>query len=177
MGPVAITNLAPGAVTQPAVTQQLARVQYKRPDSWHWLFAAKLLDAPAAPAGEFVYVKVVFDLTIGIGRAQQTLQNFETFEWLWFDGVQPPYSEQRYSTQAISPPRLVDTTTPPFAPLESSRLPITQIVAQDIQLGATVSATRSLGAGTALVEASAFFSPRTHVRPEWHLHHFFGGES
>src|ERR1043166_2858743 len=63
-------------------SQQLSKVAYKRPDTWQWLFFARLVSAPnGGGGGAPAEASVDFDVTIGVGRASVTLPVFERFAW------------------------------------------------------------------------------------------------
>lgn len=179
-----------------ATPGQLVRINYARPETWHWLLAAKMLqgpDAPPAPApDEHLQVSVAFDLTVGVGRAAITIDNagaifqgdktFETFLFEWGDGPARlfPVLANLWSTQVLGPNRSFRSNAP-FPNQEGFPTPgdfitgptiIDQIVAQDIQMSCRVIALDTTPASpligqTVKVEVSAIFAPQTHVRPEW----------
>lgn len=156
------------AFTQPeAVTGQLIRVSYKRPETWHWVMAARLLRAPEAGAGGTYVINIDWDLIIGLGRATTEMRNFERFTWTW-TGVAPgPTGYPMWSTSALAP--TTDYSEAGGVPTLGPRREIDQLVAQDIQLNCRVTFTaidEPLG-GSAAVEVSAFFAPKHHARPDW----------
>lgn len=166
----------------PGTSKQLCKISYARPETWHWVFAAKLVNAPDTIAGEAHTVSVSFDLIVGIGRSQIIIPSFEFFRWNWGDIANPrtaPIAFMKWSTQALGRVRIDPNTLPPGpadpwaatgAGIEarSTSNVITEIVAQDIQLQAVVTC-GTLSTITATVEVSAQFSPKTHLRPEWYL--------
>lgn len=157
------------------VSGQLARISYARPETWHWVFASRLLDGslPPIPAA-FVQVDVFFDLTIGIGRSMLVLEGFEHHSFYWNFPLPVPVNQLIYSTQVDGPRKINDAgsslvTAPPN--------PVNQISAQDIQCNCRVLARTSGGAlEFETVEVSAHFAPKTHLRPEWHNKQFPGAE-
>jgi hypothetical protein len=155
-------------------SQQLARCSYKRPESWHWLFQAKLIAAPGVPSSD-ASVLIFFDLIVGLGRTQVVLPAFETYLFRWTT-VTAPIGELKYSNRVFGPARL-DSVTP-----DARDNTIDEIVAQDIQVSARALFGGNVALGsTATMEVSAFFSPKTHVRPDWMLAgppevRFAGGE-
>jgi hypothetical protein len=167
-----LASNAPLTGQQNTTVGQLLRVAYRRPETWHWVFAATLLDGPTLGVGDSAAVSVIFDLTIGVGRSQLTIPFFETFTWNWAASAPPigQLTRTKWSTQVNGPVRVDSDPTPPANVID-------QIVAQDIQLNV-----RSLLGGigvagtTARVEVSAHFSPKTHIRPEWSLWRFPGAE-
>lgn len=166
-------------------TGQLVRIAYKRPETWHWVFAVKLIDGPDADAVDGISLRVFFDLTIGIGRSmvqipasgvfnnQNNDRSFDAFELAWGGptvGIQTtfPRNAQLYGTATQSYKQvlagLAPTATTPTALVD-------QIVAQDIQLNCRVLAITTPGSpfigGVVRAEVSAHFAPKTHVRPDW----------
>lgn len=162
-----------GAVT----SRQICRISYKRPETWSFFFGARVLSATGASP---LRIFVVFDLIIGIGRTMfdttatgGAIGNVPAFARFVFDTtipIVPVLNQPKYTTTGRGP--VHDDSTPlVLAP------PIEWIAAQDIQC----SARAILGAvGNAVVETTAWFAPRTHVRPDWFLEkpadQFKGGE-
>jgi hypothetical protein len=171
---------SPATQAAQATTSQLVRIGYKRPETWHWLFAAKLLSGPDMGAGNHASVQVFFDLTVGIGRSMIRIPGFESFVFRW-DGPAPggtfPQDRQLYSTSCIGPNRIF--VNPPGVPTPSEIVSSTidEIVAQDLQLSCRLFFDITGGGSTpVVVEVQAQFSPKTHLRPEWHMHLFPGAE-
>src|SRR5882672_3145644 len=89
---------------------QLCRLSYGRPESWHWLFAAKLIAGPDTTAvGEHVTLIVHFDLTVGIGRSVILIPDFEVYTFNWNDGAAFPQDRQIWSSQTSGPNRVFQT--------------------------------------------------------------------
>lgn len=182
---------------------QLIKVAYKRPETWNWLFSARLLSGE--PSVAFLQqVTVEFDLTVGIGRSAiqiagpgQFVGNgfnaFERYQFVWGPAAGAfPRNAHIYTTEVLAPNRRF-SRDPPFEDQDGNAVPpaqsattIRSIVAQDIQLNARVSAVTLPGdASIGLpveVEVSASFAPMTHVRPDWYLQApdemvFAGGET
>ena len=168
-------------VNTPGVQGQLVRISYGRPETWHWVFAAKLLSADDTQIGEQHVVEVAFDLTVGIGRASIILPRFEVLRWRWGNNTTTETAPlgTKWSTAALAPVRVDPSLgdTDPWAAQggRTTSNVIDQIVAQDLQLQTTLTVS-TLGTLSARVEVSAQFAPKTHIRPEWHLEHFPGGE-
>lgn len=162
-------------------TNQLVRISYKRPETWHWIFSARLLSGPANTAGFFTRLFVHWELTSGIGRSaiQMAFPNvattfaqpaFDDFTFQW-GPVNPafPVGAQIWATEATTPGKSFQADGP-----ASFGNPLQQIVAQDLQLqvqivGLTVPANVAAVGQTAVVEVSAQFAPKTHVRPDWFI--------
>lgn len=180
------------AVNTPATAGQMLRISYLRPETWRWVFFARLLEAREAAAGESLVVSVGFNLTMGVGRSQITIPNFEQYTWAWGAAAvarNPPLDYFKYSTasngrmridfaELFVPPGTQDPWlippgpsggSPPNGPTAARSLSnhIDQIVAQDIQLDIAVNCSTFGGPLTAKVEVSAQFSPNVHLRPEW----------
>jgi hypothetical protein len=150
----------------PLTAGQLVKVSYKRPESWHWVFAARILEAPIPGPSASGEIEVFFDVIIGVGRAQLTMPGFDRFRWVWTGLELAPTSHVMWSTSALTP-ALDYTAGPTPEPDLTARRLITQIVSQDIQVNCRARFANSSGDGTATVEVSAFLSPKTHNRPDW----------
>lgn len=150
-------------------TQQLVRISYGRPETWDFMFGARIINFdPDDTAGE---IEVFFDVTVGVGRSQFTMPGFEHFMWFW--SVAPsPLNQPLYSTEVIAPQRI--PMPPALAPVDNR---IGEITAQDIQVSARVLYTGGvIVPKAATVEVTSFWAPRAHIRPEWFKGEFPGGE-
>lgn len=148
-------------------TGQLVKISYKRPESWHWLFSARLVEGPDSaggiPAPIGALVTVSFGLTIGIGRSQISMTagdtppfgrsaGFETFSFRWGPVTGAfPRNVHLYSTEVLAPNRFFSSDVPTdqsgnaipgIAPglLSQSASRIQQVVAQDLQVDCVVRA-------------------------------------
>jgi hypothetical protein len=151
--PVEIDTLLGGTAT---ATQQLSKVDYKRPDSWGLFFSAQIMSGPI-PAGFPVTVIVAFDLFIGVGRSMQEIRGARSFQWDVLPGATPSAELLRYSDSLVSGSGV------------ASDPPLNRIIAQDIQCTARVTG-RTAGAPGASynVRVASFFAPLAHVRPDWY---------
>lgn len=170
-------------VARLGVTQQLNKIAYKRPETWHWLFSARLISGPANTALFFSTVRVFFNVTVGIGRSAIIMRNdlqqafaingdirsFERFAFQW-GPVNPvfPSGAHIWSAQAQAPPRNFASD----GPFPDTGPPLTELVAQDIQVDVQLTAITVAGNVAALgqpvvVEVSGQWAPKTHVRPDW----------
>ena len=194
--PIVATLQDSAAPNRGSTPGQLVRINYLRPETWHWLFAAKLVDGPNSDPAASCQVEVSFDLTVGIGRAAVIIDSgggpvglgaqggktFETFFFEWGNGPAKlfPNGVNLWSTEVLGPNRSYKSN-PPFPNQDGFPTPgdfitgpsrIDQIVAQDIQVNCRVIAL-AIGPGSSnigqqvTVEVSALFAPKTHVRPEW----------
>jgi hypothetical protein len=155
------------------VSQQLSRINYHRPETWSFFLAARILELPQ-PGGAFdVSVIVRFNLFFGVGRSvfdtrfdgsqNYPADGFADFRFE-FPQVQPVTPRgPKYATRVLGPVLDEDAPDP-----EATRQPIEWFPAQDIQCVADVTLVGPPLAGrTTVVEVSAFFAPRSHMRPDW----------
>ena len=148
--------------TQNQSGAQISRINYGRPETWTFFFAATIGSVPAsASAANSIIIQVLFDVIIGVGRSQFSMVNFAGFN---FQGNEASLAGRSIWTAATRAPETNE-------PGPSFRPDITTFPAQDIQCNARVSAIQG-GGGAAVgllwsVQLEAFFAPRTHVRPEW----------
>jgi hypothetical protein len=171
-----VTVLHPSSsATQFSTSQQLARINYKRPETWHFLFAAKLLQAPDGAPGN-VDVIVDFDLAVGLGRTAVQLQGRPGepgFCRLVFHYAGPASAQigvTKWTTQTQTEVSNIIPATPVV-------LPLVEFVAQDIQCSVRVF-TQSAAAVDAptLVECHSYFAPKNHIRPDWFDGNYRGEE-
>jgi hypothetical protein len=172
-----------------ASTIQLAKMQYRRPETWRFVFFSRLIEATAIAQGENIIVD--FDVTVGVGRTSFTLgpnvtptpglmfsqpQRTRGFCRHWYvSGVAPLFlfgELYKWTTNGLSPP--VDDQDA-FTPRATDLL-----TAQDIQVKARVGAVSEAGSNNpVVVEVGCFFAPNAHVRPDWFndANQFLGGET
>lgn len=156
-------------------TGQIARITYKRPETWSFFFVARLISAgESGVVGSPPTITVAFDLILGVGRASSDvadgalasagfLQGFATFDFQWpLGSVAAPIGRVKW-TSTVPSPALRDSQTPPVTER------VSHFPAQDIQCNARVGFTgATLTDDMARVELAAYFAPRTHIRPEWY---------
>jgi len=156
------TSSGGGGFTPPINgSAQLVKINYKRPETWHFLFYARLVQGEATDIVQFGQSIVEFDVTVGHGRASVTMQNFERLTIEWQPSRAAPIGVALYSTEVYGPNRTMDIT--PAAQRENR---ISEIVAQDIQVSARVRNGSNFPTNL-ITEVGAFFAPKTHVRPDW----------
>lgn len=158
-----------GIFSTTTATEQTNKISYGRPESWNFLFCAKIVEQTLAvvPSTITATINLAFHLTIGIGRSSTTIEGFESYSFSAAPGSSL-VGLVRYSTMVIAPPRSAGST---------DRNEITEIVAQDIQMNVSgVYAFGETHGDSAKVEISTYFAPIHHTRPEWFLNEFPGGE-
>jgi hypothetical protein len=152
----------------PILGRQLVRVSYKRPETWRWVFAARLIEAPSAGALGTYEMTIDFDVTIGLGRSSVTLPNFDRLKWTWTGTGNAPVGYPLWSTRTLSPP--TEYSFVDGAPVaDQTGREIDDLVAQDIQVSCRVQfvALDEPEGGQATLEVSGYFAPKTHIRPDW----------
>lgn len=162
-----IADVSDGTVFQQS--QQLAKVSYKRPETWSFLFLAKLLKAPTPSAGNLLVI-VEYDLIVGVGRSVGNIAssnnglNVGFCRFVWSFGAAPVFPAQIKWTTTVRTPVLDEGAVTPQTEA------ITHFPAQDIQCNvkATVAAAAApVGDTDTRLVVQAYFAPFTHVRPEW----------
>jgi hypothetical protein len=135
--------------------QQLARIHYKRPETWTFLFFAELI--AGTDNGGASQLDCNFDLTIGVGRSSVTLKQFCNlrFDWTLFAPVNQPLFSSASPNKAQ-----VAFGFPP-----TSNGVMTDFPADDVQC--TCQLVPGGFTEETTVRVGAFFAPRTHIRPEW----------
>jgi hypothetical protein len=161
-------------------TKQLVKINYKRPETWSFFFGARVINA--ASGGAVLGVHVAFDIIIGVGRTMfsttpnappgvnalgTTVPAFVRFRFDVGIPIVPLLNQPKWTTTG-QPPVMDDSTPLVLTP------PVEWLPAQDIQC--TVRAGLQ-NVGTATVEVTSWFAPRSHVRPDWFNEQFLGGET
>jgi hypothetical protein len=153
-------------------TEQLNRISYGRPETWNFFFLVRVVQMTLAVQPPIVsqIVEVNFNLTIGIGRGSTTITGFERYRLIAVAGTSLQ-GQEVYSNSVHGPVR---NPNDPTAANE-----IRDFVAQDIQLN--VDATYASGDAAhhgdlARIQVDTYFSPVSHIRPEWYERRFPGGE-
>jgi hypothetical protein len=159
-------------VTGPPVvaSNQLAKVSYKRPDTWRFVLFGRLVGGDVATIGD-TEVWALFDIALGVGRSVlqtrkeslATVLGFNAFcRMHWTVPVGTNVGAQnnniKYCSQVLGPP--LDDDVP------ATRETIEQIVAQDIQCDVRL-VIASVDPIAVTAELGAFFAPNAHVRPDW----------
>lgn len=165
-----LTTLAFG--TAPQLETQLIRVNYARPDTWHWFFSAHIVAGPTPADPQIAGIRIAFDVTIGVGRAAFKIPNFEEYVWIWGDpggGVSPlpPLLQPKWSNSVWGPQRQTQNLpSPAFPALPTAPNELRELVAQDIQVNFRM-VSESNFPNSIEVEVFSFWAPKTHIRPDW----------
>lgn len=142
---------------------QLVKINYKRPETWHWIFYIRLLQGQPTDVSQFGQTQVHFDVTVGLGRASVTMLQFETLTIQWDPIHAAPIGQAVYSTEVYAPNRIFGGTPLPIQVKDNI---IRELVAQDIQVSCRV-INGSNFVNDMVTEVGAFFAPKTHIRPDW----------
>jgi len=154
-------------------TQQIARINYKRPETWSFWFGGQLTGGTTNTTGSNIRASMQFDLFLGVGRSvfgtKQKIEPtapvnrvaFARFEWVVPPGDTPGQvvNNTKYTTQVRTPP-LDDDLIDSFQLIEW--FPSSDIQCE-VQFITQIDGLNHVVQG----EASAYFAPRSHVRPDW----------
>lgn len=170
-----------GGLAGSASSAQLARINYRRPETWSFLLTARILDlrdtSGAPDPADTLLVQVTFFVQIGVGRSVFITPQ-PNLAAGFFSVPQTPFGQfiWRAIPQNVAPenipynPRWVTETF--GSPQDDSQEIDTRSAcrwfpAQDIQAGAIIGI-NAQDPWEATVEVGAYFAPRTHVRPDWY---------
>jgi hypothetical protein len=174
-------NITPDEVATGVAQQtvQVVKISYKRPETWRFLFAARLIRAPLVtiPPG---YVYVDYKVWTGLGRSNFLLDDTRTgalrgfchFQFQIGAGVGIYDGEAKWTTTV--PSTVLEDQDP------TSIYPIDLLPGQDIQVQAQVTVIVNVAeppqAADVEIETHAYFAPNVHVRPDWHIEQFLANE-
>lgn len=164
-GTTKTVTLTQGTGTNVATTQ-IARVNYRRADTWRFFFGGKLYMATTDVANVVVRARV--DLILGVGRSNFPTEQvgvtdigFATFQWNVPAGSLPGALQTAVKyTSKVRTPLLDDSDATSYQEIDL-------ITAQDIQAGGRISIVAASVGTQVSVQLSAFFAPNVHVRPDW----------
>jgi hypothetical protein len=159
---VRLFGAGPAVQSQP---NQLANVEYDRPDTWSWLFALRLQGdtstffnlGGAGPVASF-------DVTLGVGRSNIRIPNFVSMQFSasTLNTGNPQlivHSNSFTGTNGVNP------GADPSPLGDTIRCELKDIPAHSIQVTGAVSVTGLVGFLDC--EFTAFVAPRSHFRREW----------
>lgn len=143
-------------------TEQLVRIDYKRPENWRFFLIATVL---AAPAG--LRSVANFILQGGVGRSFYNLTSRPNIVgWNSFIFDTPSDGKQKWCTSIRTPLRNdLDATS-----FSESDL----IVGDNINVGCNISTANANVGDVITLEVGAFMAPNVHIRPDWFLDQFDG---
>ena len=170
-----VVQLGGGPIPIPNVNT-LCRVAYGRPETWHWVFQARLISGPNNTAGTSMSVAVMFNVALGLGRSSIRLigepgtQN-RPLEGLQFvigpAGLVFPSNQMLYSTGGLS--SRFFSTEAVLAPQEVSQI-VAETIVCDVGVFAIADPANVAALGQLVtLEVSGQFAPVSHVRPDWYL--------
>jgi len=162
--------ISPGGVASTQiVTMQMNRIAYKRPETWRWMFGARIVGGNFPNASQLT---VAFDVTMGVGRSQLTAR----LGRFVFSPIPAPttFAASKFSNNVNGPLQDDTVATAPNV--------VNTFVAQDIQVAALAQFFDATAGENVQVELTALFAPETHIRPEWFskgelTQQFAGGET
>ena len=165
----------------PSTTVQLAKVGYKRPETFAFWLGARLIGGTPVPAGPDEVIFCRFNIYVGVGRTtfitkDPTNQGFVRFLWSVPALVNPGVgniNNTKYTTR-VRTPWLEDTDHTTFELID-------HVVAEDIQCDAQIGFFSAPVGNVVQVEVTAMFAPWNHIRPDWYtddpnVDPFKGGE-
>lgn len=162
---VTVTEFNVLSFLQPQQVSAIARVEYKRPETWRFLFWATLdqLSTAPAPVGD---VLIRFNLNIGVGQHFFALNSAASLLLPISGGP----GTEGWTNQLVTNNQVLADGGTPFQGFQDT------VTAQSIVVGASVFSDSSFPAGSsATVTVGAFFAPNVHVRPSW-FNGIFKGE-
>lgn len=151
-----------------ASSGQLCQIDYRRPDTWHFLIYGVVTRASNIDPGTFLNIDIA--LTIGLGRTTIPIPNFARLTW-------------GPGGATIQPNVVRACTTVEVAKENATRVSnnvINEVVFQNLQSTWSAAFVESNANSQADVQLTMFWAPKNHVRPEWFnspLAHFPGGET
>lgn len=161
---------------QPVKTQQLAAVHYKRPETWEFLLSAFLIQ-PITIVGVapfFWKFQVEFDLIIGVGRNSVTLA---LPEFIFDPNVHSFTANDDQTLHRFCTSFQATPISDEPAPVGSAPNVFDHFPAENIQCTARCFYSGVPDTGTIVTcTVGSFFSPRSHIRPDWAMQHFAGQE-
>lgn len=173
-----------GGLPAPVTGEQLARVNYKRPETWAFFLFARLVGSTPTVATNPIIVTVNIDVSFGIGRSVfQTegnipvgsdLASASSFQQFRFQiGTGSPITGAKYATVGRTP--VLDDVAGGAGGV------VEKLVFESCQCSFRAIAS-GVGAQRVQVRVGAFFAPLNHVRPDWFtigsaMRAFLGGET
>ena len=144
------------------ITGQLAKVSYRRPDSWRFMFFTKWLTTDAGLGATAFNVNILFDVFCGVGRSTINIPGFELYN---LNNATAGPGSILFSGSIQGPLRNPTSV--------AGDNPITTLVAQDIQITTRLQAfvtggVPPVGVQNVTFEVAALLAPEQHIRPDWY---------
>jgi hypothetical protein len=152
---------------------QVAKVEYRRPETWSFFLAGRIINGVTSDVDRILIAQL--NLYLGVGRsiflakgllpsAGVGQQAFVSFRWDIPAGTVPTETTNasRWTTSVTSP-ALDDSVA-------TSTHEIRWFPSENIQVDASAQLTVANGSlldNSIDIELTAYFAPRTHVRPDW----------
>ncbi len=161
-------------------SSQIARISYKRPETWRWLFGVILMGGNTIGQSNST-LQVLLNVQTGVGRTVFTME-LGRFVFNWAGDV-PVFQDplismagKKWSNNVNGP--LVDDTLAATPPQNV----VNTFVGEDVQVSCSSLFTSQAGGGgtagkTVSFAVTALFAPEVHLRPEWHQGLFPGDEA
>jgi len=147
---------------------QVLRIDYRRPETWTFLFATKLISAATPDPSMTIVIWV--DVIVGVGRSILDTRQLANLN------VLPPKPAFARFVYDFTPPNInltrnIKYTTVGSGPVQddtdATSIPTVEwICAESIQVQAFMRVGGGPGS-SAEAEVSGYFAPRVHVRPDW----------
>jgi hypothetical protein len=180
-----VSSGAVGPANNTVSSAQLVKINYRRPETWRFLFWGRIVGGDLDPAA-VTSVHALFDVFVGVGRSvldtQKTIlgvpanfNSFVQFRWNVPIATQPGQQNNniKYTTVTGSP--VLDDAS------GATRL-IEHLVAEDLSCRVRFVMSGGSPGVDITAELGAFFAPNVHVRPDWfaadpEVPQFPGGEA
>jgi hypothetical protein len=162
-----------GVFSSSQTTHQLAKISYKRPETWRFFLFGRILGGTTGAVLPTA-LHAIFDVMVGVGRTNfdttkrttglgvpGQFNGFAEMRWNVVAGVVPGAQNfnRKFCTEVSGPP-LDDTALTTLQRID-------HIVAQDIQCNCRVLLSNGDLGIQIQYEVGAFFAPNVHVRPDW----------
>ncbi len=151
--------------------QQLCRIEYHRPESWRFLFFARVLGSDNHSPAIF---DVQFQIIPGVGRASVNVKPFEEYKFKLPIGPLPPGTVMEKWSTSVNGPVRDDTAAVPADPPTPNV--VDSFTAQDVQVSVTASVALTVPGDNLQAEIGCLLAPWHHARPDWVLRDFAGEE-
>lgn len=165
-------SVPPDLFTNPNLHEQqitLLRISYKRPETWRFLFSARMLSGPGSDNHQS-NVSVWFELLTGIGRSAIRIPFWVSLpQFSWNNLAGPSTAIVQWTTHATESGLQFSFDSQDPQVTWQTQILSDLIVGQDLTVVAHCSFTTNLETTTpAVVEVSGQLAPNVHTRPDWY---------